>query len=66
MIDGYLTTRQAAEKLGVTIGRIQQLVAEKKIKAQKVGRDNLIKEADLDSIKTYGKAGRPPKAKDEK
>ena len=61
MIDGYLTTKEVAEKKGVTVGRIQQLVADGILPAQKVGRDNLIKESDLDKVKTYGKAGRPKK-----
>ena len=47
----YLTTKQAAEELGVTQGRVQQLVAEKRISVTKIGRDNLITRAALDKFK---------------
>lgn len=57
-----LSTNQAAEKLNVTPIRIRQLIREGKIKAQKVGRDYAIEESALESVKTYGKAGRPTKA----
>jgi excisionase family DNA binding protein len=61
MIKGYLTTGEVAERLGVTVGRVRQLVAEKRLPAVKVGRDNLIQEKHLAKIQTYGKAGRPRK-----
>ena len=61
MIEGYLTTKEVAEKLGVTIGRIQQLVAEKRLNAVKVGRDNLISEKDIASFERLS-VGRPKKS----
>jgi excisionase family DNA binding protein len=38
----YLTTRQVAEKLAVSVGRIQQLVAEGRLPSVKIGRDRFI------------------------
>lgn len=62
----YLTTRQAAEKLGVSIGRVQQLVAEERLPSVKVGRDRFILEKDLDIVRERKRTGRPPKVKNEK
>ena len=57
-----LTTKQAAEKLGVTAIRVRQLIAEGKIEAEQVGRDWIIQESALTSVTVYGKAGRPSKS----
>jgi excisionase family DNA binding protein len=62
MIEGYITTKQAAEKLGVSEGRIRQFVAEGRLPAMKVGQTNLVKESDLKLVKER-KTGRPPKTK---
>lgn len=56
-----LSTKEAAEKLGISPIRVRQLIQEGKIEATRVGRDYVINEADLANIKTYGKAGRPKK-----
>lgn len=61
----WLTTREAAEKLGVTDSRIRQLIAEKRLPAQKFGHVNMIDEKDLELVKDT-KRGRPPKVKNEK
>jgi excisionase family DNA binding protein len=53
-----LTTKQVAERLGITIRRIQALVTSGRLPANKFGRDYLIKEADLKLIKNR-KPGRP-------
>ncbi len=66
-----LTTKQSAEKLNVSVRRIQTLITKNQLKAEKVGRDYLIREADLDRIKA-GVNGRPkgsrnkPKLKEDK
>ncbi len=64
-----LTTKQVAEILGVSVGRVQQMVADGQLPATKIGRDNFIKETDLKLVKDR-KVGRPkgysPKDKDEK
>ena len=58
----FLTTKQVAERLGVTIRRIQALVTSGRLPAQKFGRDYMINEKDLKLVKDR-KVGRPPKAK---
>lgn len=65
-MEGYLTTQQAADRLGVSAGRIRQLIADGKLPSELFGRDRMIKESDLKKVKTYGKAGRPPKASKKK
>jgi len=67
-----LTTSEAAERLHVTPIRVRQMIREGKIEAKQVGRDYVIEESSLESVKTYGKAGRPkgangkPKTENEK
>ncbi len=56
-----LNTKEASEKLGVSIRRVQQLIEEETLPAQKVGRDYIVLEKDLEKVTTYGKAGRPKK-----
>lgn len=57
-----LTTKEAAGKLGVTQTRVQQLILEGRLPAQKMGRDNFIKEVDLRLVADR-KPGRPAKQK---
>lgn len=56
-----LTTRQAAERLGVTDSRIRHLVLEGRLPAEKFGRDLVIRERDLRLVEDR-KVGRPSKA----
>ena len=56
-----LTTSEAAKILRVTPIRVRQLIREGKIAAKQVGRDYVIEESSLETVKTYGKAGRPAK-----
>ncbi|MDQ3633439.1 MAG: helix-turn-helix domain-containing protein [Acidobacteriota bacterium] len=58
MIKGYLTTKEVAEKLCVTVGRVRQMIADGQLPAEKIGRDNFIKESDLELVKDR-KVGRP-------
>lgn len=58
-----LTTKQAAEKLGVSERRVRALIAEGKLKAHQLGREYAIEEEALEGVKTYGKAGRPAQSK---
>ncbi|HEX8397826.1 MAG TPA: helix-turn-helix domain-containing protein [Pyrinomonadaceae bacterium] len=60
----YLTTKQAAEKLGVSVGRVQQLVADKRLPSVKIGRDRFILEKDLELVRERKRTGRPPKPKE--
>ena len=62
---GLLTTQQVAEKLGVTAGRVRQMIIDGQLPATKMGRDNFIKESDLKLVENR-KPGRPPKTKSDK
>lgn len=56
-----LNTAEAADKLGVSVRRVRQLIAEGKLPAHHLGRDYAIEESALSSVRTYGKPGRPAK-----
>jgi excisionase family DNA binding protein len=56
-----LTTPEAAERLGITLARVQQLIWKGRLPAQKIGRDYVIKEDDLKLV-AERKPGRPKKA----
>ncbi len=53
-----ITTNQAAEKLGVHVTRIHQLIKDERLPAQKIGRDWLVEERDL-ALVADRKPGRP-------
>lgn len=55
-----LTTKEVAARLGVTVTRVQQLIAAGKLPAEKMGRDYFIKEDDLKLVEDR-KPGRPKK-----
>ncbi|MBA3334356.1 MAG: helix-turn-helix domain-containing protein [Acidobacteria bacterium] len=61
-LEGFLTTKEVAEKLGVSVGRVQQFIAEGRLPATKIGQTNLVKEADLKLVQNR-KTGRPSKDK---
>ena len=56
-----LTTKEVAERLGVTVRRVQALIQDGQLPAQKVGRDYLVKEKDLKLVEER-KPGRPRKS----
>jgi len=60
-----LTTSEAAERLGVTVGRIHQFIQEGRLPAEKKGRDYFIDSSDLRLVKNR-KPGRPKKASSKK
>lgn len=60
-----VTTKEAAKKLGVSDRRIRALIAAGKLPAHQLGREYAIEESALDSVRTYGVAGRPPKKQGE-
>lgn len=60
-----LTTKQVAERLGISMARVHQLINEGRLPAEKIGRDYLIKEDDLKLVEDR-KPGRPPKTETEK
>ncbi len=55
-----ISTKEASEKLGVSVLRVQQLIWGKRLPARRIGRDNIIDETDLQLVKER-KNGRPPK-----
>jgi excisionase family DNA binding protein len=59
-----ISAADAAEKLGVHITRVQVLIRERRLPAQKIGGSYVIDEGDLSMVKDR-KPGRPPKAKAE-
>jgi excisionase family DNA binding protein len=60
----WLTTQQAANKLGVTAGRVRQMIADKQLPTTKFGHVHMINEDDLKLVENR-KVGRPPKVKAE-
>ncbi len=59
-----LTTREVAERLGVTVQRVHQFIKDERLPAQKMGRDYIINEGDL-KLLGERQTGRPTKAKPE-
>lgn len=55
-----LTTKETADKLGVSIRRVQAMITDGVLPATKLGRDYVIKESDLKLVEDR-KPGRPPK-----
>lgn len=54
-----LTTKEAAEKLNISVRQVQTLINQGRLPADKRGRDWLIKEEDLELVKERPKTGRP-------
>ena len=62
MILGFMTTKQAAERLNVVPSRIRRMILDGVIKAEKIGRDNFILESEVKRVeKLDRKPGRPSK-----
>ena len=55
-----ITTKVAAEMLGVTVRRVQALIKDGRLQAEKLGRDWVVKESDIESVRER-KVGRPKK-----
>jgi excisionase family DNA binding protein len=62
-MEGYITTTEAAERLGISPARVRQLVLRGDLPTTKVGPLNMVKVADLDLVRHRPPAGRPPKSK---
>lgn len=58
--EDYLTTAEAAERLGMTDSGVRRLILTGRLPARKIGRDWIIKPADLRTVKKSN-AGRPRK-----
>lgn len=63
-IEGYLTTSEVAERLGVSISRVKNLIKLDRLHPVKLGKVNLYK---LDEVENFTRheVGRPPKVKSE-
>ncbi len=57
----FLTTKEIAEKLNVSVRRVRQYIENNQLKAEKFGRSNMIKKSDAEKVTIHGKAGRPKK-----
>jgi excisionase family DNA binding protein len=55
-----LTTKEVAARLGISVMRVQQLIWDGRLPAEKMGRDYFIKEDDLKLVADR-KPGRPKK-----
>ena len=55
-----LTTKEAAERLGITPRRVVAMIQAEQLPAEKFGRDYMIKEKDLKLVEVR-KVGRPRK-----
>jgi excisionase family DNA binding protein len=60
-----VTTKEAAQILGVSPARVRQLIKEKRLAAEKHGRDHLLQDREVERFKQHGrrsgpKGGRPP------
>jgi excisionase family DNA binding protein len=62
-MEGYITTTEAAEMLGVSSARVRQLVASGALPAQKFGPVNMVRVSDLELVKNRPGVGRPPSKK---
>lgn len=60
MNDQPLTVKQAAERLGITVNRVQAMCRKGRLPARKFGREWMIKASDLKIVENR-KAGRPRK-----
>jgi excisionase family DNA binding protein len=62
---GLISSAEAAERLGVHITRVQVLIREGRLPAQRIGRTYVVNEDDLKLVEDR-KPGRPPKKMVEK
>jgi len=58
--DKLLSVKESAEILGVNRQRVQALISEGRLPAQKIGNSYVVKESDL-TLVAERKTGRPPK-----
>ena len=59
-MNDLISTKEAAEKLGLSIRRVQALITDGRLPAQKIGNSFVIQEKDLELVQVR-KAGRPKK-----
>ena len=54
-----VTTKEAAQILGVTPARVRQLIKEKRLAAEKHGRDHLLQDREVERFKRHGRRSGP-------
>lgn len=60
-MNGWLTTQQAADRLKITPGRVRQMIVSGELPSEKMGRDRVIREEDLELVRGRPGRGRPRK-----
>ena len=60
--ESILTTRQVAERLNISLRRVQALIKDGRLPSQQIGREHLIREADVKLVENRT-PGRPKTAK---
>ncbi len=58
IVNGLISTSEAAEKLRISVRRVQALIASGRLRAEKIGNRFLIRESDLKALNGR-KNGRP-------
>ncbi len=61
MAENLLSVKEVADKRGVTVWRIHQLIKAGTLPAEKYGNQYLVKIKDADALTIHGKPGRPSK-----
>ena len=62
-MEGYITTTEAAERLGISSARVRQLVESGDLPVTKFGPVNMVKETDLELIQERRSVEPPPATK---
>lgn len=65
-MEKYITTTEAAARLGISSARVRQLVLSGDLPATRFGPVNMIKESDLKLAANRRPVGRPPSKKGSK
>ena len=60
VMNDLISTKNAAEKLGLSLRRVQALITSGRLPAQKIGNSYVVREKDLELVQIR-KAGRPKK-----
>lgn len=60
VMKSLISSKEASEKLGISLRRVQALIADGRLPAQKIGNSYVINEKDLDLVKERT-PGRPSK-----
>lgn len=61
----YLTTKEVAARLGVTLSRVRQLVMDSRLASKKIGRDHYFRESDVDQLHVRPYRKRPYRKRQE-